>query len=224
MLSLAKEMKRRTLRPMLAVSRMSTKAAYFSKRMSRDEEEHIHELYNISSNSSERKFFLDNENAIRELIYVLRKHDEGSTKALLYAIESIHNIAEDEALLRLLTNIGVCSPLIRLLHKGPEEVKGEVSLCLHQLQSQGNKKRQLLTSTIDSFLAHDSVMQASISPLLHILHTDYPADADPLRYSPHQQEEALDALLRYTVRNLQLTNSLVKNNAMHKLIPLLFSG
>ena len=114
MLSLGTKMNRRTLRRsiLLSVSRLSTKPAPFSKRMSHREEEKLHNLYKKSSNAVERKIIFDNEDAIRDLIHVLRKYDEGSTKSLLHAIESVHNIAEDEACILQLTHLGVCSPLI----------------------------------------------------------------------------------------------------------------
>lgn len=229
-------------------TKMSTKATPFSKRMSESAKEEVHnkelflkELCNMSSLPSERNFFIDNKGTIRELIYTLRKHNEHSTMALLYAIKAVYNISQDEACYFHMLKFGVSSPLTQLLHTGPEEVKGEVSLCLYHFHSQCLKKQQstsiLSTSTttvanedncrmptIDSFLAHGPVMHASIRPLLSILHTHYPIERDPWRYSMEQQVEALDALLRYTSRCLKLTTTLVNNNAIHDLTPLLYSG
>jgi hypothetical protein len=96
-------------------------------------------------------------------------HKQQSLKALQFTIESASNLSKDAVLLSQMTKLGVCSPLVRLLHSGPEEVQTEVSLCLYQLHAPaatttstttaashfGARDTSLRGLTIDSFIAHD---------------------------------------------------------------------
>jgi hypothetical protein len=241
---------------------MSLSTAPFAKRMVTADEEEVlckdvllEELYNRSSNSSERSFFVNNEETIKELIHVLRTHKQQSLKALQFTIESVSNLSKDAVLLSQMTKLGVCSPLVRLLHSGPEEVQTEVSLCLYQLHAQSTKNQHAPAATtstasttttstttaashfgakdasprgltIDSFIAHDSVMQASIPPLLRSLQPapPSPSASSSLQSAVQRQEAALEALQRYTMRHLHLTATLLRHDAIQCLVPLLFSG
>lgn len=94
--------------------------------------------------------------------------------------------------------------------------------------------------TVDSVLAHGSILQASVPPLLRVLRTLFSSSARPFQkldptsssgksldnqvYSEQEQEEALDALLRYTLKDTRLISTLISKDAFTTLVPLLFSG
>lgn len=185
---------------------------------------------------------MNNGDATRELIHVLRSYDDQSIKSLKRAVQSVSNLSLDTTLLDQLTRSGVCSPLIQLLRGGPETVRGDVSLCLYQLHLQSIRRRHLFETssvavlnhatsktstaapgpmTISSFTSSESVMRASLLPLLQLL---CPPSSSSSHQTIQQQETALEALLRYSVRNLHLTNALVREDAVSYLVPLLFSG
>lgn len=216
------------------VMKISSRTASSRELMGADEdgnwdpEVFLSRLCQTSTNSSGRSYVMENDFLVKELVRLLRDHIEQSHESLTLAINTVSNLTNEESMVLLLMKLGVSSPLIQLLHAGPESVKGDVAFCIHQLHERSTKTSKLLLSTtqsvISSYVLYNSVVEACIPPLLKMLCSDSSFAYGAVHISCDGQENVLDALLRCTMRDLKLTTIMIRNNAFQRLIPMFFSG
>ena len=184
------------------------------------------EMYKKYSACSKDTCHVPNNKLFMELIYILSTFDEQTSACLKHALNlmSVTLTFEDEVASRLI-RFGVCSPLINILHLGPEDIKSEVALCLYHLNSRSIKLSGSAMCTFETYVVDNSTVTACVRPLADVIRdVHYPHSARLAKYSLEQQEHALDALLRYSLRNIKLTSVLLSEGVVENLIPILFSG